>query len=463
MNSKHSIFFVALASVCCYTAMIFLSGGCAQIGMPMGGPKDSLPPVLTQASPSNHALNFKGNRISLTFDEYIQLDNPLKNVIVSPLPNKTPFIDFKLKTVTVKLFDTLKPNTTYSIQFGNTIRDLNENNPLAGFDYVFSTGSYIDTLQLSGSVMLAETGTIDTTLIAMLYSDLSDSAVYKHKPDYITRVDKEGKFLFRNLSPGSYVLFAIKDESGQYIYNNPSQVFAFADSAVHPSISGGDKIQLYAFQEEKPVSKIATQKETEELKYVTAVKGGAQDLLSPLEINFSHQIKIIDTAGFYIADTLLQRLPGQTLTIDSTRKKVYIQYNWTGSTVYDLVIMKDAVADSSDKYLAKNDTLRFKTKNESDYGSIKLTFKNLEKFQNPVLQLVNEKGEVNSYPLSGNVFSKKLVEPGTYNIQILEDKNKNGKWDPGKFAEKLQPEIVHRITQNISIRANWDNERDVIL
>ncbi len=463
MNKKHSIFLATIASVCCYAAMIFLSGGCAQIGMPMGGPKDSLPPVLTQASPSNHALNFKGNRISLTFDEYIQLDNPLKNVIVSPLPKKNPFIDFKLKTVSVKLFDTLKPNTTYSIQFGNTIRDLNENNPLAGFDYVFSTGSYIDSLQFAGQVTLAETGTVDSNMIVTLYSDLGDSAVYKHKPDYITRVDKEGKFLFRNLSPGSYAVFAIKDESGQYVYNNPSQLFAFADSVVHPSISGGDRIHLYGFQEEKPFAKTTTPKETEELKYTTAVRGGAQDLLSPLEVNFNHQIKSIDTTGFYIGDTLLRRLPGQSLSIDSTRRNVFVKYNWTGSTDYDLVILKDAVTDSTGKELAKNDTLRFKTKNESDYGSLKLNFKNLEKYQNPVLQLVNEKGEVNSYPLAGNVFDKKLVVPGTYNIQILEDRNKNGKWDPGKYSQRLQPEEVHRITQNISIRANWDNERDIIL
>lgn len=429
----------------------------------MGGPRDSLPPMLTQASPANHALNFKGNRISLTFDEYIQLDNPLKNVIVSPLPKKNPFIDFKLKTVTVKLFDTLKPNTTYSIQFKNTIRDLNENNPLVGFDYVFSTGSYIDSLQLSGSVLLAESGTVDSTLTVLLYLNPGDSAVYKHKPDYIAILDKEGKFLFRNLAPGNYSLFAIKDESGQFVYNNPSQLFAFADSVVHPSISGGSKVQLYAYQEEKPVPKTVTQKETEELKFATAVKGGTQDLLSPLEINFNHQIGKLDSSGFFLADTLLKRIPGQILSIDTTRKNISLHYTWTGSTEYDLVILKDHIADSSGKTLAKNDTLRFKTKNESDYGSLKLNFKNLEKYQNPVLQLVNEKGEVNGFSLAGNVFQKKLVVPGTYYIQILEDKNKNGKWDPGNYARKLQPEIVHRISQNISIRANWDNERDIIL
>lgn len=463
MIKKHSIFFaVAIASIF-YTTVIFFSGGCAQIGMPIGGPKDSLPPVLMQASPSNHAVNFKANKITLVFDEYIQLDNPLQNVIVSPLPKKTPFIDFKLKTITVKLFDTLRPNTTYSIQFGKSIRDLNENNPLTGFDYVFSTGNYIDSLQLGGTVMLAESGTVDSTLTVTLYADLRDSAVYKQKPDYIAKLNKEGQFLFKNLSPGNYALFAIKDEGGQFIYNNPTQLFAFADSTVHPTISGDTNIRLFAYTEEKPLPEISAPKQEEELKYTTAVKESSQDLLSPVSINFNHEIQTVDSAAIYITDTLLNRIPGQFLTMDSTRKNIFLHYDWVGSTAYDLLVLKNAVTDSTGKTLAQNDTLRFKTKNESDYGSIKLTFQNLDKYQHPVLQLVNEKGEVEGYPLTNNIFQKKLITPGTYHIQILEDKNGNGKWDPGNYSKRLQPEIVHRIAQTISVRANWDNERDVIL
>lgn len=463
MNKKPFIFFPVVVAVCFYSIIIFFSGGCAQIGMPIGGPKDSLPPILMQANPANRSVNFKGNKITLTFNEYIQLDNPLQNVIVSPLPKKTPFIDFKLKTVTVKLFDTLRPNTTYAVQFGKSIRDLNENNPLTGFDYVFSTGSYIDSLKLAGTVMLAASGTVDTTLTVMLYKDLSDSAVYKHKPDYISRVNKEGEFIFKNLAPGQYAVFAIKDEAGQYVYNNPTQLFAFADSSVQSSLQAAEKVRLYAYREEEPLPKSTATKAEEDLKYTVPIKGQAQDLLKPLEINFNHELKTIDSAAIFLADTLFNRLSGQSLSLDSTSKNIFLHYAWTGSTEYDLLILKNGATDSSGKSIAQNDTLRFKTKNESDYGSLKLTFQNLNKFQNPVLQLVNEKGEVSSFALAGNVFQKKLVPPGTYHIQILEDKNKNGKWDPGNYAKKLQPELVHRIAQTVSIRANWDNERDVIL
>ena len=132
--------------------------------MPTGGPKDSIPPRLVSASPTLNSTNVKGNKITLTFNEYIDLKEAQTNVLISPLPKKQPSIDFKLKTVTVKLKDTLLPNTTYSINFGNAIVDNNEGNPLKDFTYVFSTGNQIDSFTLSGKVILAETGKYDSTI-----------------------------------------------------------------------------------------------------------------------------------------------------------------------------------------------------------------------------------------------------------------------------------------------------------
>ena len=145
------------------------SGGCAQIGMPTGGPRDSIPPVLVSASPKIHSTNVTGNKITLTFNEYIELKEVQTNVLISPFPKRQPQIDYKLRTVTVKLKDTLLPNTTYSINFGKAIVDNNEGNPMKDFTFVFSTGNNIDSLTLDGKVLVAETGKADSTLIALLY------------------------------------------------------------------------------------------------------------------------------------------------------------------------------------------------------------------------------------------------------------------------------------------------------
>lgn len=440
-----------------------MSIGCAQVGMPVGGPKDSLPPVLLNSTPPNYSTNFNTNRITLTFNEYIQLDNPLQNVLISPLPKKPPFIDFKLKNVTIKLYDTLQPGKTYSIQFGNTIRDLNENNPFKDFDYVYSTGNYIDSMKINGNVLLAESGTTDSTLTVLLYSDLSDSAVFKHKPEYISKLNKAGDFTFKNLSPGTYHIFALKDEGSQYIYNNPTQLFAFADSAINLTDTFKTSIRLFAYKEEKSPEKPATGKQDTTLTVTSNLKSGAQDLLTPLVLSFNHPLSAYDSSKILLTDTLFNVIPGVHYSLDTTGKQLSVRYDWQGSTDFKLLIPENAVTDTNNRHLAKTDTLSFKTQNETDYGSIKLTFKNLDKYQNPVLQLVSGKDILESYPLSSTVFQKKLIYPDTYHIQILEDRNKNGNWDPGNYSKRLQPEIVHRIEQTISIRANWDNERDIEL
>lgn len=436
--------------------------GCAQIGSPIGGPRDTIAPVLLNASPPNHSLNFDNKRIVLTFNEYVHLQNP-QNILVSPLPKKNPFIDFKLKTVTVKLYDTLRPGTTYSIQFGDAIQDINENNPVTDFKYVFSTGNFIDSLFLKGNVLLAETGTYDSTLVAMLYRDLSDSAVYKEKPDYIARVNKEGNFSFSNLPAGTYKLYALKDESGLYKYNNELQLFAFKNNVIQLPDAENELQQLYAYSQEKPEPKKSTAKVEPTLKFSTSIKNGLQDLLSPVTISFNHPLEKFDSSRIFLTDTLKNKIANVRTTIDSTAQIITLAHDWEGSMPLELVVLDSAAIDSAGKSFAKSDTIRFKIKNESDYGSIKLTFTNLDKFSNPVLQLIGDNGQMESYTLTTNIFEKKLVNPGTYTIQILEDKNQNGVWDPGNFQEKKQPEIVHRIPQTISVRANWDNERNVVL
>jgi len=461
MNIRNTIILLTAAA---FMYILSVAGsGCAQIGMPLGGPKDSLPPVLINATPPNPTTNFTANKIVLTFDEYVHIEDLQNNLLVAPTPKITPLINFKLKTVTIKLKDTLQANTTYNIQFGKSIQDINENNPVPDFSYVFSTGPYIDSLTFNGNVTLAETGKPDSTLLAFLYKDLSDSAVYKHKPVYIARLDSAGNFKFKYLAEGTYNIFALKDESGQKMYNNPTQLFAFADSAIKIS-KEITPIKLYAYAEEKPFTKpSATKAPEKKLSYSSSLTNGTQDLLKPLTLTFSNKLKAFDSTKIKLTDTLFNPVNTEKITIDTTFKEVTVSNNWPEDTHYRLIIEKDFAQDTSGNTLAKSDTLKFITSRESDYGSIKINFTNLEKFKNPVLQFVVNNEVAQSFPLNFRTWNQKLFKPGEYQLRILDDTNQNGIWDPGNYHLKKQPEKVYNIPQSLTIRGNWENERDIIL
>jgi len=466
MKIYNSIIILAVTGL--FYLISIIGSGCAQIAMPMGGPKDTIPPVLLNANPPNKTTHFQGNKITFTFDEYVQVQDLQKNLLIAPTPKIIPNINAKLKTITIKIRDTLQPKTTYSFQFGNSIQDINENNPIKNFTYVFSTGSYIDSLTFSGNVILAETGKVDSTLIALLYNNLDDSAVYKEKPRYVARLDSSGKFQFRYLAEGDYHLFALKDESGQKMYNNPSQLFAFADSVIHIS-KNVSPVELFAYVEKenkKPASNssVSNKKNPDKiLKYSTSINNGIQDLLTPLKINFTVPLKNFDSSKIKLTDTLFRGVQPAEISIDTTFKEITVKNNWIEDSKYKLVIDKDFATDTLGDILQKSDTISFKTKAAREYGSLKLNFKNLEKIQHPVLQFVQNNEVVDSFKITSPTFSVKLFNPGEYELRILNDENENGKWDPGDYHLKKQPEKVISYPKKINIRADWDNESDVIL
>jgi hypothetical protein len=462
MRSIQIVFTLFIVSVLYIIAISH--AGCAQIGAPTGGPKDSIPPRLVSASPPLNSTNVNGNKITLTFNEYVEIKEAQTNVLISPFPKRSPVVDFKLKTVTVKLRDSLLPNTTYSINFGNAIVDINEGNPLKDFTYVFSTGSQLDSLMLAGRVIIAETGKNDSTLIAMLYRSNDDSAVHKNKPDYISKLSGDGSFKFVNLPAGNFNIYALKDGDGGKTYNSRKELFAFADATVTVSENTAPVI-LYASALEKESQKTPTRSTGKNKKLIYNFTPGSQshDLLSPFEISFNNPIKNFDAAKLVLRDTGYNPVPSTAWAIDSSRTKIILTAKWQEATENLLIMDTTAISDSADNHIAKADTIRFTTRQLSDYGNVVLRFSNIDLAKHPVLQFIQGEEIRNSYPLVSMEWSNKYVIPGEYDIRILFDDNNNGKWDPGNYSQKLQPEKAITLSQKLGVRANWDNERDIKL
>jgi hypothetical protein len=450
-----------------YKFLVYTTG-CAQIIPPTGGPRDSIPPVMLSAVPGDSTLNFKGNKIVLTFDEYIQLERAEEQLVISPVPKVSPFIEARLKEVTIRIKDTLEENTTYSINFGKSLKDLNEGNPYKNFTYLFSTGKYIDSGSLSGKVMIAETGKPDSTLIVMLHRNFTDSAVMKEKPRYFARLDSSGKFFFKNIAPGRYNLFALKDVSGQKMYMRTSDMFAFYDSAINVEEKSIHPV-LYAFaegpEEKRPPAGSGTgtkkpaQKKDKKLTYTTNLETNQQDLLSTLDLKFNDSLVSFDDNKLHLTDTLFNPIRGFTLlNNDTTGKIISLKYPWKEGEEFRLILEKDIAQDSSGYELAKADTIKFKTKMKADYGTLKLRIRNLDTAQHIVLLFYKADKIEQAQAINIKEINFSLFHTGDYEIRILYDRNNNLKWDAGNYIQKIQPEKIVVDGKKYNIRANWDNE-----
>ncbi len=456
---------------------------CANIIPPTGGPKDSLPPVLIKAEPTDSSLHFNTKKITLDFDEFVTIDNPQENVIIWPNPKNAPTIENKLRTVTIKLKDSLEPNTTYTINFGKGLKDVNEGNADENFSYVFSTGGKLDDNVLKGNVVLAETGKIDTTLLVVLQTNLSDTAIKKDPPRYYTKLDGKGNFRFYHLPTDTFHVFVVPNDYTKR-YDDSTKLFAFTTNPVFLQDTSLQPLTLYAYQEvkateKKPLANATTSDRASQRKEkgkardsslsVSAdLDNGRQDFLSNLTLTFSDTLQSYDSSKFHFTDTNFIPLPGMKLTPDSSNTKLILSYSWKENTPYTLVIEKDAIADSSGNSLKSNDTLSFTTLRESDYGSLRMRFQNLDTARHPVLELIQNDKITQSVPLTSYEWIQKFIRPGDYQLRVLYDTNGNGIWDAGNYESKRQPEIVQEAKtisgrNKITLRTNWDNEENIVL
>jgi uncharacterized protein (DUF2141 family) len=205
---------------------------CATIVSPTGGPKDITPPKLVNSQPKNFSTNFEGNKLVLTFDEYVALKTPEKFMLISPPLSQLPDIKLKGHDVVIKLEDSLRSNTTYNFYFGDAIVDITENNPKKNFNFAFSTGPEIDSLSLSGIINDAFTRMPVKEALVLLYNDFTDSLPMKQIPTYVSRTNDKGYFLLHNLASGKYRAIALVDKNSDYMYNLPTELVGFSSDSV---------------------------------------------------------------------------------------------------------------------------------------------------------------------------------------------------------------------------------------
>ncbi len=219
-----------LAVVCA-----LLLSACAKMGSPDGGWYDEEPPRVIGATPADKGVNVKSKRIYINFNEFIKIDNPTQNVVVSPPQLEAPEIKGQGKRISIELMDSLKANTTYTIDFSNAISDNNEGNPLGNFTYSFSTGDHIDTLEVSGYVLQADNLEPVKGILVGLYDDLSDT-IFKKKPMLrVSRTDSRGRFTVKGIASGKYRVYALQDADGDYVFGQKSEMLAFSHDVVVPT------------------------------------------------------------------------------------------------------------------------------------------------------------------------------------------------------------------------------------
>ena len=225
---KHKLPFILLLVIVAYS--------CASIGTPDGGPYDEDPPKFVGSTPSLRSINNKKQKIELEFDEFIKLEKPAEKVIFSPPQMEQPELKVVGKKVSVEYLDTLRDSTTYTIDFSDAIVDNNEGNPMGNFSFSFSTGNQIDTMEVAGTVLLAEDLDPVMGIQVGLHKDLNDSAFSTKPFDRVSRTDSRGRFSIRGVAPGKYRIYALKDGNQNYLYDSKTEMVAFYDSIIIPDM-----------------------------------------------------------------------------------------------------------------------------------------------------------------------------------------------------------------------------------
>lgn len=322
---------------------------CASMGNPDGGPYDEEPPKFVRSTPKPFAINSKERKVTIEFDEFIKLEKAAEKVVVSPPQLEQPEIKASGRKVVVGLVDSLRPNTTYTIDFADAIVDNNEGNPLGNYAFTFSTGTTIDTMEVSGTVLSASDLEPVKNIQVGLHSDLSDSAFMKKPFDRVSRTDSRGHFSIRGIAPGKYRIYALMDGNQNYLFDSKTEMIAFSDSIIIPAMEDAmrqdtiwkdsltidtiksvgytrflpDDIILRAFKEENDRQYLTRSERDKENHFVLTFSVRADTLPTLKGLNFDERDAFIiektdrnDSICYWIKDSLIYQMDTLEIQMD---------------------------------------------------------------------------------------------------------------------------------------------------
>lgn len=533
-------------------ALLYL--GCAKPGRLSGGPKDNTPPQINiKKSTPNFQTNFSPKSIKLYFDEWISLKQKTQILISPPLENRID-ITQKGKHVTVEFNekDTLKANTTYTINFGKSIVDFTEGNPVPNLVYIFSTGDKIDSLEFKGKVISSFDQKPLKDITVMLYDSNEDSIVVKSKPYYFANTDESGKFKMTHLKQGEYKVFALKDGNANYLFDLETEEIGYIDTMITVADDSLDRsITLELFTptpklriNEKSIAgygklKIEYNRKPDSIKIIESSsdivykeiindsliiwydKNGGKDSIrliiknenkidsllfksrkgfktpvklnllnskksislhpeTPIKLEYNQRVTIDDSTKFSLYEEVLKEVEDTSksikydtiineieysIGIDSLNlRQINILGKWEESKKYKLIVLPNYFKTH---YGATNDSLEISINidKKENYSSLLCHFDSLRSDIHYLVLLKKDKKIIKTNIISGSIkkdINYTALKPGKYFFEVIEDTNKNGRWDGGDYFEKRKAEKRYSFTLN-ELKANWNQEEDIIL
>lgn len=519
--------------------LLLLWAACARVGSPTGGEQDKTPPKVVKTIPPNESVNFTGNRIRIYFDEFVTLRDIRKQLIISPplayFPEITPSGNAS-KYINIKILDTLRPNTTYTFNFGKSIQDNNEGNPLSFYTYTFSTGNTIDSLTLNGSIKDALRPKAENFVNVMLYEmgeKYSDSVVYKQRPIYVVNtLDSLTTFELSHLKAGKYMLVGMKDKDNNYLFDPKTDKIGFHPTPITIPTDSSYTLSLF---KEVPQTQASRPFQSGEQRISIGYQGEKDSIqvtpLPPFPADWKWVVekeptkdtlwlwyhpKVEDSLKLIVksnrADTTkvnLRKMKSEKWKItpefkgiSPTEEEIVLSSNTPirafNKEAIKLIVAKDSTevgfepiftpntsqitlkvkVKEGEKYLfkafnafenffgQKSDTLQesFSAKKAEDFGSLKLTFK--DNVSLPfIIELTDKDAKKVLYEQyveqTSPTYNFPFVKAGNYRLRVIEDRNRNRKWDTGNFLGRLLPEPVHYFAKEIELRANWEIEQEI--
>ena len=519
--------------------LLLLWAACARVGSPTGGEQDKTPPKVVKTIPPNESVNFTGNRIRIYFDEFVTLRDIRKQLIISPplayFPEITPSGNAS-KYINIKILDTLRPNTTYTFNFGKSIQDNNEGNPLSFYTYTFSTGNTIDSLTLNGSIKDALRPKAENFVNVMLYEmgeKYSDSVVYKQRPIYVVNtLDSLTTFELSHLKAGKYMLVGMKDKDNNYLFDPKTDKIGFHPTPITIPTDSSYTLSLF---KEVPQTQASRPFQSGEQRISIGYQGEKDSIqvtpLPPFPANWKWVIekeptkdtlwlwyhpKVEDSLKLIVksnrADTTkvnLRKMKPEKWKItpefkgiSPTEEEIVLSSNTPirafNKEAIKLIVAKDSTevgfepiftpntsqitfkvkVKEGEKYLfkafnafenffgQKSDTLQesFSAKKAEDFGSLKLTFK--DNVSLPfIIELTDKDAKKVLYEQyveqTSPTYNFPFVKAGNYRLRVIEDRNRNRKWDTGNFLGRLLPEPLYYFAKEIELRANWEVEQEI--